>query len=115
MFPEKREREGEREKGGTFAFTNAGDGSGCLLASQAHVGVCQSASAREASPLIPPAESRAVLPAPSSPPRPPESHGYPPPPPPVSSCSENGLEDEGATGLSSGLTALTNLQSIDVG
>ncbi len=38
----------------------------------------------------------------------------PPPLPPVSSCSDNELGAEGATALSSGLTALTNLQSIVV-
>ena len=65
--------------------------------------------------VIPPAESCAVLPAPPSPPRPPESHGYPPPSPPVSACSYNELGDEGASALSSGLTGLTNLQSIGVG
>ncbi len=64
--------------------------------------------------LIPPAESRAVLPAPLSPPRPPESHGYPPPSPPVSACSDNELGDEGARALSSGLTGLTNLLSINL-
>ncbi len=87
---------------------------GCLLASQAPMRACQWLSAREASPLIPPAESRAALPATPSPPRPPESHGYPPPPPAVFSCSRNGLGAEGATALSSGLTDLTKLQSIDV-
>jgi hypothetical protein len=48
--------------------THGGTGPDCLLASQAHMGACQQLSAREASPLIPPAESRAALPAPPSPP-----------------------------------------------
>ncbi len=47
-------------------------------------------------------------------PRSTESDGYPPPPPPVSSCSHNELGPEGATALSSGLTALTNLRCINV-
>ncbi len=38
----------------------------------------------------------------------------PPLPPPVSFCRHNNLGAEGATALSSGLTALTNLQSIDI-
>ncbi len=85
-----------------------------LPSSQEHNGACQQLSAREASPLIPPAEPRAALPAPPSPRQPPQSHGYPPPPTPVSACSFNELGAEGATALASDLSALTKLQTIDV-
>ncbi len=47
-----------------------------------------------------------------SPPR--SSESYPPPPPPISSRSRNFLRAEGATALSSGLTVLTMLESINV-
>ncbi len=65
--------------------------------------------------VLPPAESRPVLPAAAPSPRQAsESRGHrdPPLPSPESSCSGNRLGAEGATALSSGLTALTNLQSI---
>jgi len=76
---------------------------------RAHAADLPGAAGARFSPMAP-AESRAVLlacpprtlPSPSS-----ESHGYPSPPPFVSSCSGNGLGDEGVTALSSGLTALT--------
>jgi hypothetical protein len=50
--------------------------------------------------------------------RAPRSHpsltDHPPPTPPVSSCSINNLGDDGATALSSGLTSLTKLKSINL-
>jgi hypothetical protein len=53
-------------------------------------------------------------PCPTEPPAATRVSWIPPPPPPVSSFSDNGLGAEGATALSSGLTHLTKLQSIDV-